>query len=562
MRISVLLVVAATLLASCTRENGNRSKTQAAGTAAGAAGGTLVVSVGADVDALVPPMVAQQQGFEVRDLVFDRLAEPGVALNTVGDKGFAPRVAERWVWAPDSLSIAFHIDPRARWHDGAPVSATDVRFTFATYMNPAIGSPNVPMLANIDSVTARDSLTAVYWFKRRYAEQFFDATFQMHILPEHLLGTLKPDEIRTSAFARHPVGTGRFRFARWEPGSVIEVVADSANYRGRPQLDRVVWTIAPDPTTMAARVFTGEADVGETLRPADVPALAKHPELRWVRYPALFHGFMAFNLFDGASSRPHPIFGDRTVRRALSMVIDRPRIVQNVFDSLAVVSYGPFTRAQSSADTTIAQIPYDLAGAKRLLDSAGWKEGPNGTRQKNGRPLRFGLIYPTSSTARQRIAVLMQDMFRQVGVAVELEPMEINAAIERETAHKFDATIRNMGEDPSPSTIRQMWSSAAAQAKDGGNISRYQSAAFDASVDSAVYASSPAAAKAHFRRAYETIIADAPAIWLYEPTGNLVINSRVSAGPIRPDAWWAGLAEWRVGPGQRARDTVGVLTER
>lgn len=555
MRIPVLIVTA-TLLASCTPGNDtpNASRTPAEG-------GTLIVSVAADVDFLVPPIVAQQMGTEARDVLFDRLAELGDDMNTAGDKGFTPCLAERWDWAPDSLSIAFHLNPRARWHDAKPVTASDVRFTYKTYVDPAIQSPNAAVLANIDSVTIRDSLTAVYWFKRRYAEQFFDATYQMHIMPQHLLGALKPDQVKTSEFARKPVGTGRFRFARHEPGSMLEVVADSANYRGRPRLDRIVWSIAPDPTVSAARVLTGEADLGETLRAADAPELAKHPELRWLRYAGYEHGYLVFNLFDGPSARPHPIFSELAVRRALSMAIDRKRVVQNVFDSLAVVSYGPFTRAQSSADTTIATIPYDVEGANRLLDSAGWKPGPDGIRQKNGHALRFGIIHPTSSMLRARMAVLMQEMFKRVGAIADIEPLEINVAIERGNAYKFDATLMTVTEDPSPSTIRQTWSAQAA--KHGDNIARYQSAAFDAAVDSGVFALSVPARKAHFRRAYEIIVADAPAIWMHEPVKNLIINSRVSFTRIRPDAWWVAVAEWRItGDRRKPADKGDVLAKR
>src|SRR6202042_696556 len=120
----------------------------------------------------------------VTGLLFDRLAEIGDRMNTIGDGGFQPELADRWAWSADSLSIAFHLDPRARWHDGVPVRSADVRFTYRMDRDSSVGTEITTQIARIDSVTTPDSLTAVFWFHQRYPEQFFDATYQMLICPE------------------------------------------------------------------------------------------------------------------------------------------------------------------------------------------------------------------------------------------------------------------------------------------------------------------------------------------------------------------------------------------
>ena len=83
-------------------------------------GGILVVSAGADAETLFPPLVAGTQGRVVTELLYDKLADVGPALNTFGDVGFVPKLARSWEWSRDSLTITFHLDPRARWHDGQP----------------------------------------------------------------------------------------------------------------------------------------------------------------------------------------------------------------------------------------------------------------------------------------------------------------------------------------------------------------------------------------------------------------------------------------------------------
>ncbi|HEV2179541.1 MAG TPA: ABC transporter substrate-binding protein, partial [Gemmatimonadaceae bacterium] len=140
---------------------------------------TLVVALAAEPSLLFPPLIAETPDFVVADQILERLAEPDSTLDTMGDRAFRPRLAESWTWAPDSLSIAFRIDANARWHDGPPVTARDVRFTFAIYRDTAVASPAAPLLANIDSVQVRAERVAVFWFHKRHAQQFFDATYHM-----------------------------------------------------------------------------------------------------------------------------------------------------------------------------------------------------------------------------------------------------------------------------------------------------------------------------------------------------------------------------------------------
>ncbi|HYS70573.1 MAG TPA: ABC transporter substrate-binding protein, partial [Gemmatimonadaceae bacterium] len=138
-------------------------------------GGTIVMSSAADADVLFPPLTISLIGKQVTDQIFDNLADIGPALNTVGDAGFAPRLADRWRWSPDSSYVAFHINPNAKWHDGVPVGGEDVRFTFGLVKDTSLASPLAANLDNVDSVTVPDSLTAVVWFHQRTPDSFYKA---------------------------------------------------------------------------------------------------------------------------------------------------------------------------------------------------------------------------------------------------------------------------------------------------------------------------------------------------------------------------------------------------
>lgn len=517
------------------------------------AGGTLAISTGGDPDVLIPSLVQSVQAGQITDMIYDRLADIGDSLNILDDKGFTPRLADRWTWSADSLSIAFHINPKARWHDGVPVRSSDVRFTIASTKDSTLGSPVKPLISNVDSVSTPDTLTAVYWFHARSPQQFYDAVYQLPIMPEHIWKDIAPSGWRASEPARHPIGSGQYRFVRWIPRAAVELVADTANYRGPPRLTRLIWSIAPDFNTALTRYLSGETDFFEQLRPENLPEVAKHPELRTKGYHALQYQFAQFNLRDPTNpARPHPIFGNRELRRALTMATDRATIVRSVYDTLAKPALGPTVRAYPTTDPNLPQIPFDLARARQILDSLGWRAADSGgVRTRNGRPLVFTLSVPGTSKVRVRLAVLLQAQLRQAGVKVDVEQLDFPVLMEKERKRAFDAALGQWSTQPSPGAVRGSWGTAGSRAASGNNYGSYENPVFDANVDSALASFDPATRKAYFTKAYETIIQDAPAIWLAEPMVMVGYQSRLQLATLRPDAWWAHIPEWWIPAGKR-----------
>lgn len=524
----------------------------------GDTGGTLVIVTPAEPTTLFPPQIGSTQGFAVATALFDYLAALGPSLETVGDKSFEPQLASSWEWASDSLSIAFTMDSLARWHDGQPVRAADVAYTFRAYTDDSVAFEARALLGNIDSVTARDARTAVFWFKRRMPQQFYDATSQMLVLPSHLLDTIPMSRVGQSAFARQPVGTGRFRFVKWEPRQRLEMVADTANARGRARLDRVIWSFAPDLGAATVKLFSGEADFLENVPPDQVTQVSQSGTLRLLLHPALQYNFLGFNARDPRDNRkPHPVFGDSLVRRALTMAVDRERLVRNVLDSLGATGMGPAPRALIPDTAAVAQIPYNPEGARALLDSAGWVDSNNdAVRERNGVPLAFEMLAPSSSVTRQRFTVLMQEQLRAVGVRATPVLLEVNALNERIPAKDFDSYLGGWLTSPGLGGVRQSWMSTGES-----NVISYQSPTFDAFADSALSTFNPDQARSYWTHAFQQAVNDAPALWLYEQRIPMALHKRVIVPPLRVDGWWTNLADWRIDPAQRIdRDRIGLGT--
>lgn len=537
-RVSALLVVSL-LLVSCSSENGATARAPS-----GPIGGTIVMSSAADADILMPPLTMTLLGKQIVDQIFDNLAEIGPSLNTVGDAGFTPRLADRWNWAPDSMSVSFHINPKARWHDRAPVTAEDVRYTYRLVKDTSFASPLSANLENVDSVSVVDSLTARVWFHQRTPDAFFKAASPVAILPSHLLKNTPPAALRESSFGRAPVGSGRFRFAAWDHGARIALQADSSNYRGRPNADRLIWLVSADYPAAALRFLGGDADFLDVVRPELVSEVKAKGKDVLLSKGSLDYGYVAFNLRNAGNSGRHPIFGDRDTRRALAMAVDRSAIVRSVFDTLGLVAHGPATRILATSDTSLG-IPYDPARSAFILDSLGWRRGSNGMRARGKTPLAFALIVPSSSPIRNRIAVLLQEQWRKAGANVGIEPLEVNTFGARMDSRKFESLLNAWHIDPTPSSVKEEW--ASSEIRSGGyNATSYRNPAFDAVLDSAVREMNPTTSAALYRRAYRILTEDAPAIWLYELRNAQGVSKRIRPTGMRPDAWWASLADWSV----------------
>ncbi|MGH7645753.1 MAG: peptide ABC transporter substrate-binding protein, partial [Gemmatimonadales bacterium] len=508
--------------------------------------GTLVINSPGQVDILLPPVSEQVAARAISDQIFLKLADVGMLTNTVGDAEFEPLLAERWEW-PDSLTLVFHLDPRARWHDGARVTAADVAFTFDAYTDPRVNSPYRAVLRSIRTVTVRDSGTVVFRFGRRSPEMFYDAVYHLRILPAHLLRETPREQWVTAPFGRAPVGSGPYRFVSWQAGQHIELAADSTFFLGRPHLRRLIWRSVPDLQVAVTRLVAGEADVQEVLlTPANVEQVRRAPHLATYSYKGSLHTYLALNLAArGDSAQPHPLFGDREVRRALWMATDRERLLRSVFGDLAKVPPGPVSQLWWIWDREIRQLPYDTTEAARVLERRGWRDNDgDGVRDRGGTRFAFGLLVPTTSAVRKQYARLLQEAYRGLGLAVEIEELEPSVLEQRARGGLFDAALLTRSTDPTPTSgFAQTWTRAGLG---GSNLTRYESPAFERLLAAAGEAANPAQARAAWRAALEVLNQDVPGIWLNAPDNVAAVHARVADVRIRSDAWWALLRTWRI----------------
>ena len=303
--------------------------------------GTVVVAATGEPSSLVPPLVFETVGRDIGDQVFERLADLGAGSSPLEEAAYRPALAQRWERI-DSVSWRFHLRPGARWHDGQPVTAEDVVFSFEAFADSAIDAPARSYLAGRVRARAEDSTTVRITFAEPSPEQLYDATYHVRIFPRHVWAAIPREQWAADTALTHLVGSGPYRVLNWKRGQFLTLIADSTRARDQqPAIRRAVWRFVPDPDAALNLVLGHEADLLEAVGAPDrVKRVLADSSLRVETYPAAVYGFLAFRLAD-AAGHPHPILRDREVRRALTEAVDRPTLARAVFGEGTKVPPGP-----------------------------------------------------------------------------------------------------------------------------------------------------------------------------------------------------------------------------
>jgi ABC-type transport system substrate-binding protein len=359
--------------------------------------------------------------------------------------------------------ILFHLRPGVKFHDGHPLEAGDIKFTYQAVMDAANLSPRISDYEPVKTVEVVDPLTLRIVYKRLYSPAL--ATWMIGILPEHLLNRAALEEearrrglnpetmtIRQSLFNRQPVGCGPFRFRNWESDQYILLDRFRDYWEGPPNYHRYAYRIIPDLLTQEMEFYAGTVD-SYAVQPHQVQRLKDDP-----RYQS-FSGLSFAYTYIGYNMR-RPPFDDVRVRRALGMAIDVDKIIRYVLYGQGERITGPFPKQTDFYDHEVKPLPYDPAGAQELLAEAGWKRSKGGWLEKEGKRLQFTLITNQGNDIRKAILSIVQDAWRKIGVDVRTDVLEWAVFIqERVDKHDFDALVLgwSMGIDPD---LYQIWHSS------------------------------------------------------------------------------------------------------
>lgn len=504
--------------------------------ASGAAFGDRIIfgSIG-EASNLIPYMSTDSASHEVADLIF--------VAPLRYNKNLEPEcwAAEKWSVEDGGRKMRFTLKKGILWEDGAELTAEDMEFTWKIVTDPATASPYAEDFLRVKEfrVLDRYSFEAVYdgFFARAVA------SWMNPILPKHIL---EGQSLRQTPFSRKPVGAGPYRLKQWDAGSRIVLEASPTYFEGRPDIAEVVYRLIPDESTMFMEIRAGRLDVMnlnplQYLRQTDSPWWRR--EYNKYRYLASVYVFLGFNL-------EHPFFSDVRVRRALSMAINRDELVQGVLLGQGVAAFGPYKPGSWAFHKSLRPVRQDQKEALRLLAEAGFKPGPNGLLQRDGKELSFTILTNQGNEQRILTGTLIQHQLAKLGVDARIRTVEWAAFI-REFVNKgrFDAVILGwtITQDPD---IFQIWHSS--QAHDGGlNFTHYRNAEVDAILEEARAEPDKEKRTSLYARLQEILAAEQPYCFLFVPYALPVVQTRFQG--IEPAL--AGIMynfdKWHVPPDKR-----------
>jgi peptide/nickel transport system substrate-binding protein len=325
----------------------------------------------------------------------------------------------------DGKTITYKLRNDVKWSDGEPLTADDYVFTWQMLMSDknAVNSRD-PFDAYVDKVAAPDPYTLVVTFKEPYAPwqaKIFSSVSATQAIPKHILEPVfqKDGTIDKADWNRNPtVGVGPFLFKEWQSGSHLIFQANPNFWLGKPKLDQVFIKIVPDDAAQIAALKAGDTDIGVFIAYSDMPDLEKLGTLDLVQESSGYKESWFFNLSTDAKTKGHPALQDVNVRKAIVMAVDFVKIDKDLLLGRTKPAV-TFWDGTPYADPSLQPIPFDKAGAEKLLDDAGWKKGADGIRAKGG--VKLKLRYRTTTReVRKNTQVIVQQMLKDVGIDVEL----------------------------------------------------------------------------------------------------------------------------------------------
>lgn len=319
--------------------------------------------------------------------------------------------------SPDGLEYTFKFKQGVKWHDGAPFSARDVKFTFDLLMNPKVNTNSRVGHDKVESLELVDDSTIKIRLKEPYA-LFLTVWSDTHILPEHILGKMPPEEVNTSDFnSRNPIGTGPFKLVERVAGDHITLEANPDYHGEGPYLDRVIIKYIPDLTVLYTQFKTGEIDA--TL--IQGISLEHYEDAKSLSNRNIFvYGSSAVENIYFNLSRPQ--FKEKAVRQAIYYGIDKEIVIEKVYNGLPPNAESYIPPNNWAYNPNLPKHEYNPEKAKQLLDEAGWKDTDgDGIREKNGVKLSFTNSTTAGNKLREQAQQLFQQQLRLIGVDMQIK---------------------------------------------------------------------------------------------------------------------------------------------
>lgn len=416
------------------------------------------------------------------------------AIEVVGD------LAASWDVNADLTQYTFTLNPGILWHDGTPFTSADVAFTIESMLLPDVNASNKGNISRISSVETPDDLTVIFNLSAAYADLPIMLGYNVGIVPKHLLEGQDLNE--PTAFLQAPVGTGPFKFVRLSVGNFLEVEANAEYFEGPPLLETIIFKIIPDGNSRVAQVQSGEIDLTIVEAP-QVEALRGSTNLAVREVPQVQYYFFGIN-------HASPVMQDLRVRQAMSLVLDKQAIVDQVLKGYGAVCTGPVNPLLVDYYTSeVTTYAYDPDAASALLDEAGWTMDGDTRVNAAGERLTIIMNGPQGYPVLEQILIYAQQEFQNIGVAVELQIDEWTVHLDKYRNQQYDVLLNWWITPPTPDLYNHYHSASPS------NWWKYANPTADEMILAGQVAADPVA-RADIYKQLQTMLADdVPVLFLF-----------------------------------------------
>ncbi len=437
-------------------------------------GGTLTVALPAQPETFNPVLLGELSS----SIVYNALFAPLVAQDPE-TFDLDPYLATEWEPNEAVDAWTFHLHPDATWHDGTPVTADDVVFTFERILDPEENSPGLADVGHIDRVVADDERTVTFHLSE--VDGMFPDRLSLgglQPLPKHLLEGYDSLSDAVEFNTERPVGNGPFMMQVAETGSHVELVRYDDFFLGRPYLDRVIFSIVPDMNVRVARLRAGDISWTD-IEPTHARSLENDPNVQVIPVSSSRYAILDF-AFEGPYAH---LFEDPRVRIAMAHAVDHQTILEGVGLGRgwlmndrtipAVLSWIP--------DPDFEPHAYDMERAQELLAEAGWTRGDDGILVNDeGERFEFYILVDRGNVQREQIGLILQESFEDLGMDVDFVAGERTGRWIEETRDRVFPV--RMAEFPIPNVdwFRRIYTT------EGPNARGYSNPELDALVEQAI----------------------------------------------------------------------------
>ncbi len=504
-RLAVLMAVALAVAGCAQAQNSAPSSS---------GGGTLTRAMTAEPANLDPQGAANSGLNLLLPYLFDTL------VTRQKDGKYVGLLADRWDVTPDGKTITVTLKSGVKFHDGSPLNADAVVFTFDRFKATGDKSPIAANVKDISKVEAVDELTVKFSFDKPNAS--FWSTLAMPYM-----AILSPTAVKAAGddMGSRPVGTGPFKLGEWKRGVSITLVKNpdynwgpaEVENRGPVKLDKLVFKLIPDANTQMSALKSGDVDVIFITEPSQLTGLSqdKGVHVEPVNLDSLV--YLGYNC-------AKPPFNEVKVRQALSFAVNKEEIVKTALSGLGMVAGTPLPPSLLGYNKELASFGqgYDQSKAKALLGEAGFSQGADGSWLRDGKKLTGRLLTSTRSP-NEAIATVLQSQLKAIGVPVEIQQLDSSAVIKATTEGAFDLLLwRYDWNDPDALNI-YLSSSRIRQT----NRVFYSNPQVDALFDKGLREVDQSKRGQIYEDAQRQVLADAPWQPLYYPMEGMVSRNRV-----------------------------------